>query len=151
MDLPEVTTATLMDARREAQQAGIGRPGADKEAAAHRLRARGFSYRRIAETLRIRYDTVSRWLCGDLPTAMPIVPQATRAATLPAAPAVPTNPGLERRLAALETAMIRYEAEAARREERLLAALAEVRDALPAGSVAGRGRRAPWPHGRERA
>jgi len=151
MDLPEVTTATLMDARREAQQAGVGRPGADKEAAAHRLRARGFSYRRIAETLRIRYDTVSRWLCGDPPTATPIAPPPLQAAVSPATRAMPASGGLERRLAALEVTMARYEAEAARREERLLAALAEVRDALQTSPVTGRARHAPWPNGRERA
>lgn len=151
MDLPEVTTATLMDARREARQAGIGRPGTDKEAAAHRLRARGFSYRRIAETLRIRYDTVSRWLCGDPPTAAVAVSLPQPSTMPPAVRAAPANPGLERRLAALETAMARYEAEAARREERLLAALAEVRDALQAGTAPGRAHRAPWPSGRERA
>lgn len=150
MELPEVTTATPMDARREAQQAGIGRPGADKEAAAHRLRARGFSYRRIAETLRIRYDTVSRWLCGEPPSdpivvARPFVPAAPVAHTPPRAPA------LEARLAALEAALARYQQDAVLREERLLAALAEVRDALQASAAAGRARRMPWEAERERA
>jgi hypothetical protein len=36
----------------------------EKEAEAHKLRARGFSYRRIAETLQVRYDQISRWLSG---------------------------------------------------------------------------------------
>jgi len=35
-----------------------------KEEAAHKLRARGFSYRRIAEVLQVRYDVISRWLSG---------------------------------------------------------------------------------------
>jgi hypothetical protein len=39
------------------------KPG-EKEAEAHKLRARGFSYRRIAETLQVRYDQISRWLSG---------------------------------------------------------------------------------------
>lgn len=35
-----------------------------KEEAAHKLRARGLSYRRIAEELQVRYDVISRWLSG---------------------------------------------------------------------------------------
>jgi hypothetical protein len=38
------------------------------ETAAHRLRAKGLSYRRIALQLRVRYDLVSRWLSGPRPS-----------------------------------------------------------------------------------
>lgn len=37
---------------------------AEKEAEAHKLRARGHSYRRIAEVLQVQYNLVSRWLSG---------------------------------------------------------------------------------------
>jgi hypothetical protein len=45
----------------------------DREVVALKLRDKGFSYRRIAETLQVPYILVSRWLNGD--TAKPIVPQ----------------------------------------------------------------------------
>lgn len=38
-------------------------PG-EKEAEAHKLRAKGHSYRRIAEVLQVQYGLVSRWLSG---------------------------------------------------------------------------------------
>lgn len=43
-----------------------GKKEADAERAANRLRKAGYSYRRIAETLKIPYITVSRWLSGDV-------------------------------------------------------------------------------------
>ena len=52
-------SGTSRDARRERWL----KPD-EKEAEAHKLRARGFSYRRIAETLQVRYDQISRWLSG---------------------------------------------------------------------------------------
>jgi hypothetical protein len=52
-------SGTSRDVRRERWL----KPG-EKEAEAHKLRARGFSYRRIAETLQVRYDQISRWLSG---------------------------------------------------------------------------------------
>ncbi|TDG19602.1 hypothetical protein E2C05_27480, partial [Paracraurococcus ruber] len=71
--MQEVTNGPALDPLREARRVGAGRPHADQRAAAQRLRERGFSYRRIAEVLRIRYDTVSRWLYGDAPAAAPPV------------------------------------------------------------------------------
>lgn len=37
---------------------------AQKEAEAHKLRARGHSYRRISEVLQVQYGLVARWLSG---------------------------------------------------------------------------------------
>ena len=168
----------LMNPASEAQQAGVARRLADKEAAAHRLRARGFSYRRIAETLRIRYDTVSRWLYGahtaappprhqaQTPAATPAAANAPgRPAALRAAPAAAASDGhgagalslrtaaLEARIVGLEASLSRFQADAAAREERLLAELSGVRDALAAVSAQAstRGGPAGWLRGRERA
>ncbi|HYG86126.1 MAG TPA: helix-turn-helix domain-containing protein [Azospirillum sp.] len=40
----------------------------DRQQLAERLRSRGWSYRRIAEELRVSYILVSRWLSGDIAT-----------------------------------------------------------------------------------
>ncbi|MBC4016339.1 hypothetical protein [Siccirubricoccus deserti] len=152
MNMPEVNTPPLMDTLSEAQQAGVGRRGTDKQAAAHRLRARGFSYRRIAETLRIRYDIVSRWMYGDPPRPPAETPPISAPLVTQPVP-LPGPPGLEQRLTALEATLSRFEAEAARREERLLAELGALRAALEAssGQASGRFRVLPWPHSGERA
>jgi hypothetical protein len=75
-----------------------GAPAGARETAAHKLRARGFSYRRIAEILRERYDVVSRWL-GGAPPAAPIfhdpghAPRIARAAAPVPAPTPGAVPG----------------------------------------------------------
>ncbi|MFD2264243.1 hypothetical protein ACFSM5_15175 [Lacibacterium aquatile] len=50
------------DLPRPARSRWLG--AAEKEAEAHKLRARGHSYRRIAEVLQVQYGLVSRWLSG---------------------------------------------------------------------------------------
>ncbi len=66
-----IVVATPMADASAVPQSVRGVPGAAKETdgerAANRLRKAGYSYRRIAETLKIPYITVSRWLSGDLP------------------------------------------------------------------------------------
>jgi uncharacterized protein YjcR len=57
-DEPAISAA-IPDARRERWLKPT-----EKEAEAHKLRARGFSYRRISEILQVRYDHISRWLSG---------------------------------------------------------------------------------------
>lgn len=111
------------------------------EQAAHKLRARGFSYRRIAEELRVRYDMVSQWLSGLPPTprspAPPPpapahgVPDAARqdqardlAATSADAARIAR---LEQRLTEVFAALQRLSDEARQREARLQTALAEER------------------------
>jgi hypothetical protein len=150
LNMPEVNTAPLMDTLSEAQQAGVGRRGTDKQAAAHRLRARGFSYRRIAETLRIRYDIVSRWMYGDPPPPVAPPPLPVPAVARPAA--APAAVGLEQRLAALEAALARFQLETAQREDRLLAELGALRAALEARSAlpVGRSQRLVWQPAGER-
>lgn len=153
--MPDVDTAPLIDAAREARRAGVGRRQANQEVAAHRLRARGFSYRRIAETLRIRYDVVSRWLYGEppAPPATPLAPASQPAAPVPrpspavAPAAVPAQAAsLEARIAWLESALVRFQDEALRREERLLAELAALRAALDGvvAPAASEGERTPY-------
>jgi hypothetical protein len=152
VNMPEVTTAPLIDSESAAQQAGATRRGTDKQAAAHRLRALGFSYRRIAETLRIRYDIVSRWMYGEPPPSAVAAPIPTPAPVAALPETAPVTPGLEQRLAALEAALSRFQAEAAQREERLLAELSALRLALEAsaGQAAGHARVLPWPRIEER-
>ena len=115
--------------------------GQGGEQAAHKLRARGFSYRRIAEELRVRYDMVSQWLSGLPPTARgstPPAPVPTRAVPAEARQeeareqAAPSADGtritlLEQRLAETFAALQRLSDEARQREARLQAALAEER------------------------
>lgn len=116
-------------------------PGQGGEQAAQKLRARGFSYRRIAEELRVRYDMVSQWLSGLPPTArtaataaplppraVPAEPQHEAARTQAAASADAARIAvLEQRLSEVFVALQRLSEEARQREGRLLAALAEER------------------------
>jgi hypothetical protein len=108
------------------------------EQAAHKLRARGFSYRRIAEELRVRYDMVSQWLSGlppasrapaPLPSSVPrIEPQREGRREQAAAPGDdPRIAVLEQRLAEAFAALQLLAHEARARELRLQAALAEER------------------------
>lgn len=115
--------------------------GQGGEQAAHKLRARGFSYRRIAEELRVRYDMVSQWLSGLPPTARGSTPPAP--VPTPAVPAearqeesreqaAPSADGaritlLEQRLSEAFATLQRLSDEARQREARLQAALAEER------------------------
>lgn len=89
-----------------------GKKEADAERAANRLRKAGYSYRRIAETLKIPYITVSRWLSGDVgvvhkppppppsPLRVKVDPRdlvpADKAADGTPAPARPSPPSPER-------------------------------------------------------
>jgi len=125
--------------------------GQGSEQAAHKLRARGFSYRRIAEELRVRYDMVSQWLSGLPPLsrgatpAPPVAAPPVPAPPIPA-PAMPTEAWqeeaqgqsaasadaariamLEQRLSEAFAALQRLSDEARQREARLQAALAEER------------------------
>lgn len=69
----EQATEWIVDATPAADDSGIpqaikqsasAKKEQDAQRAANRLRAAGYSYRRIAETLRVPYITVSRWLSG---------------------------------------------------------------------------------------
>lgn len=112
-------------------------PGEGGEEAAQKLRARGFSYRRIAEELRVRYDIVSQWLSGLPPTSRGPTPQApVPARAVPAAArreqAAASADGvriamLEQRLSEAFAALQRLSDEARQREARLQTALAEER------------------------
>ena len=108
------------------------------EQAAHKLRARGFSYRRIAEELRVRYDMVSQWLSGlppasrapaPLPSSVPRTePQREGRHEQAAAPGDDSRIAvLEQRLAEAFAALQLLAHEARARELRLQAALAEER------------------------
>ena len=59
----------------------------DRQRLAERLRAQGWSYRRIAEELQVSYILVSRWLGGD--GAMPSGPRQPPAAAAPPPPPRP--------------------------------------------------------------
>jgi hypothetical protein len=67
MGLDEIET-TQMSTRGQVPGAA-SRPvqgyGSRVEHAAHRLRARGYSYRRISRELHVRYDLVTLWLSGE--------------------------------------------------------------------------------------
>lgn len=113
--------------------------GQGSEQAAQKLRARGFSYRRIAEELRVRYDMVSQWLSGLPPTSRaPTGPAPVAASMAPAEPRRHQELGqasadgariavLEQRLSEAFAALQRLSDEARQREARLQAALAEER------------------------
>lgn len=60
-------TAGMTDAGAERRLSRFDRkrPRLELQALAHRLRARGWSYRRIASELSVSYQTVSQWLDGD--------------------------------------------------------------------------------------
>jgi transcriptional regulator with XRE-family HTH domain len=116
-------------------------PGQGGEQAAHKLRARGFSYRRIAEELRVRYDMVSQWLSGMPPSSRgstPPAPVPTPAVQAEARQeesreqAAPSADGvriafLERRLSEVFAGLQRLSDEARQREARLQTALVEER------------------------
>jgi hypothetical protein len=131
---PQTLSSRPLDAPRVLAQP----PVQGGEQAAHKLRARGFSYRRIAEELRVRYDMVSQWLSG--------LPPASRAPA-PSPSSVPRSEPqreerreqaaasgdnsriavLEQRLAEAFAALQLLAHEARAREVRLQAALAEER------------------------
>lgn len=117
-------------------------PADRKEQAAHRLRARGFSYRRIAEELQVRYDVISRWLSGvgeigrrtaDPPR--PWTPPRFDASAAPEDPGAPVREllarcdGLERRASDLLATIRQVSAENREREDRLHRALEDERRA----------------------
>jgi hypothetical protein len=92
MGLDEIET-TQMPSR--SQAAGVAaRPvqgyGSRVEHAAHRLRARGYSYRRISRELSVRYDLVTLWLSGDVADTPSVYPdgriEPSFAAPRPASP-----------------------------------------------------------------
>jgi hypothetical protein len=158
----EINPVPLMNPDHEARRAGLGRPETDQQVAAHRLRARGFSYRRIAETLRIGYGTVSHWLYAEAPApgvkAQP--PPLVDSLVLPAvpSPAKPNAPAqgttvLEIRVAMLEAGLARVQKASAQREAELIAELDSLRGALAAASGAGGSlvRLLRWSRGRETA
>lgn len=71
---------------------------AEKRALAERLRQRGWSYRRIADDLRVSYRTVSVWLDGPpaeeaSPTALPVRFEPRRPAVAPSRPPAPRPAG----------------------------------------------------------
>jgi predicted transcriptional regulator len=115
--------------------------GQGGEQAAHKLRARGFSYRRIAEELRVRYDMVSQWLSGLPPTSRGPTPPAYAPARVMPAEARQEDAReqaaasadaariavLEQRLSEAFAALQRLSDEARQREARLQTALAEER------------------------
>jgi hypothetical protein len=71
MNLDGVETDLLLDTYHPVPSRfrSAGKPAKHVETDAHRLRAKGLSYRRIAQELRVRYDLVSRWLSGPPPDA----------------------------------------------------------------------------------
>ena len=140
----ETSKPSTLGSRNLDPSRALSRPsGQGGEQAAHRLRARGFSYRRIAEELRVRYDMVSQWLSGLPPTtrsSAPPAPVPTRAVPTEARQeerceqAAPSADGaritlLEQRLSEAFAALQRLSDEARQREARLQAALAEERRA----------------------
>ena len=118
----------------------------EKEAEAHKLRARGFSYRRIAETLQVRYDQISRWLSGISESArgegrseprlsLRLVPrpaasaEAASVGTAPAADFLARYQAMEQRTADLLATLKQVAAENREREARLYKMLEDERRA----------------------
>lgn len=152
--VPPVADVGGPEARRPSPGPAGPPPGA-RETAAHKLRARGFSYRRIAEVLRERYDVVSRWLGGAPATPVPHdpghaprmdrpppapSPQRTAVAPVAAPPAQPVPPpvdeaaeararALEQRVADLMATLRQMAAENREREARLHKTLEDERRA----------------------
>jgi hypothetical protein len=100
---------------------------AEKEAEAHKLRARGFSYRRIAETLQVRYDQISGWLSGISESARAELRSEPRLSLrlVGRAPAVSDSPGMAAGAAASPDFLARYQALEQRTAD-LLATLKQV-------------------------
>jgi hypothetical protein len=71
--------------------ARLGR-GQDKESLANKLRGKGWSYRRIAESLEVQYGIVSRWLSGPaIPSPPEPMPRYVPGAQVRAAPSRPAS------------------------------------------------------------
>jgi hypothetical protein len=119
---------------------------ADKEAEAHKLRAKGHSYRRIAEVLQVQYGLVSRWLSGlgerTYSAEEPVRRPVARAAVLvqatpdPEAPPVPVPAdfltryqAMEQRVGDLLATLSKVALENRERENRLYKALEDERRA----------------------
>jgi hypothetical protein len=107
------------------------------ERTAHKLRAQGLSYRRIAELLSVRYDMVAQWLAG-LPGTYERSLEPSPAVHTAIAPQAESQPAaftsdatrmsaLEHRLSKAFTLLQRLSDEGRRREERLLTTLTEER------------------------
>jgi hypothetical protein len=163
MGLDEIET-TEMPSR--SQTAGIpSRPvqgyGSRVEHAAHRLRARGYSYRRISRELSVRYDLVTLWLSGEsevtpsvyldgriepsfaaprpaLPVAATARPQPDAAAWPSAVPAADVSEwrrvaaALEQRVKDLLASLVQLSQESREREARLSQAAEDDRAAARA-------------------
>lgn len=102
------------------------------------LRERGWSYRRIADTLRVPYNIVSRWLSGP-DTPFEFTPAASRpahttgGADAAAIQALIARAGeLERRLAELDRRLTEERQAAKGREERLLTTIDELKAEIAA-------------------
>lgn len=102
------------------------------------LRERGWSYRRIAETLRVPYNIVSRWLSGP-EAPFEFAPAASRpahpagGADAAAIQALIARAGeLERRLAELDRRLTEERQAAKGREERLLTTIDELKAEIAA-------------------
>jgi predicted transcriptional regulator len=102
------------------------------------LRERGWSYRRIAETLRVPYNIVSRWLSQpettfELRPALPRAAPVTGTADAAAIQALVARAGdLERRLAELDRRLTEERRAAKGREERLLTTIDELKAEIAA-------------------
>ena len=93
MSLDRVETDLLLDTYHSVPPRfqSAAKPTKHVETDAHRLRAKGLSYRRIAQELRVRYRfLVSRWLSGPLPDAA--VPEAISGAVTLSLPEVVATP-----------------------------------------------------------
>lgn len=102
------------------------------------LRERGWSYRRIAETLRVPYNIVSRWLSQpeaafEFKPAAPRPAPATGSADTAAIQALVARAGdLERRLTELDRRLSDERRAAKGREERLLTTIDELKAEIAA-------------------
>jgi predicted transcriptional regulator len=102
------------------------------------LRERGWSYRRIAETLRVPYNIVSRWLSTPEPAFefRSAVPRPTPAASVMDAAAIQALVArageLERRLTDLDRRLAEERRAAKGREERLLTTIDELKAEIAA-------------------
>jgi transcriptional regulator with XRE-family HTH domain len=111
---------------------------AEKPELATALRRKGWSYRRIAEALRMPYNLVSRWLSGpesvvEIASTTPQPTRAERAADpTQIEPLLARLAALEQRLAEIDRRLAQERQDAKACEERLLTIIGELKAAIAA-------------------
>ena len=118
-DLQVHTIRPVADILRSSARCGV-----TAEKNAHKLRAEGLSYRRIAVELRVRYDQVSRWLSGsalpaDAARPRPTSPEPPVAATAQTADRTAAEAASTGRINDLMATLRQVSRESREREERL--------------------------------